>query len=136
MQKNFSIRKVLHKTMRWASAFLIALLCCSTALAAVTTQMVWGAQPVAGFQYYAGKRVWDGLKVGDVLTFARDADNPHDANAIRILWHGEMLGYVPRAGNDSVAKLMDKGIKVSGRIVHLQAGRSQWQRILFEILLD
>jgi len=52
--------------------------------AEVTTRMVWGAQPVAGFQYYAGKRVWEGLKVGDALTLVRDADNPHDANAIRI----------------------------------------------------
>ena len=104
--------------------------------AEVTTRMVWGAQPVAGFQYYAGKRVWEGLKVGDALTLVRDADNPHDANAIRIEWHGEMLGHVPRAGNTSVAKLMDKGVKVSGRIVHLQPGRSHWQRIMFEIVLD
>jgi len=104
--------------------------------AEVTTRMVWGAQPVAGFQYYAGKRVWEGLKVGDALTLVRDADNPHDANAIRIEWHGEMLGHIPRAGNASVAKLMDKGVKVSGRIVHLQPGRSHWQRIMFEVVLD
>lgn len=102
----------------------------------VTTQMILGALPVAGFQYYAGKRLWEGLKVGDSLTFVRDADNPHDANAIRIQWQGEMLGFVPCAGNVSVAKLMDKNFKVSGRIVHLQAGRSHWQRILFEIVLD
>lgn len=102
----------------------------------ITTRMVWGAQPVAGFQYYAGKRLWEGLKVGDALTLVRDAGNPHDANAIRIEWRGEMLGHVPRAGNAAVAKLMDKGVKVSGRIVHLQPGRSHWQRILFEIVLD
>lgn len=102
----------------------------------VTTRMVWGTQPVAGFQHYAGKRVWEGLKVGDTLVLIRDADNPHDANAIRIEWRGEMLGYVPRAGNVSVAKLMDKGVNISGRIVHLKAGRSHWQRILFEIVLD
>ncbi|MBT9613751.1 MAG: HIRAN domain-containing protein [Burkholderiales bacterium] len=98
--------------------------------------MVWGALPVAGFQYYAGKRLWEGLKVGDALTLVRETDNPHDANAIRIEWRGEMLGHVPRAGNGAVAKLMDKGVKVSGRIVHLQPGRSHWQRILFEIVLD
>jgi hypothetical protein len=122
--------------MRWASAFLIALLWLAPAQAEVTMRMVWGAQPVAGFQYYAGKRLWEGLKVGDALALVRDAGNPHDANAIRIEWRGEMLGHVPRAGNASVAKLMDKGVKVSGRIVHLQPGRSHWQRIMFEIVLD
>ena len=76
------------------------------------------------------------MQVGDALTLLRDADNPHDANAIRIEWRGEMLGYVPRAGNAAVAKLIDKGVKVSGRIVHLHAGRSHWQRIMFEIVLD
>lgn len=122
--------------MRWASTFLIALLGLGAAQAEVTMRMVWGAQPVAGFQYYAGKRLWEGLKVGDALTLVRDAGNPHDANAIRIEWRGEMLGHVPRAGNAPVAKLMDKGVKVSGRIVHLQPGRSHWQRIMFEIVLD
>lgn len=102
----------------------------------VTTRMVWGALPVAGFQYYAGQRAWEGLKAGDGLTLVRETGNPHDANAIRIEWRGEMLGFVPRAGNVSVAKLMDKGVKVSGRIVHLQPGRSHWQRILFEIVLE
>lgn len=122
--------------MRWASAFLITLLGLAPAQAEITTRMVLGALPVAGFKYYSGKHLWEGLKIGDALTLLRDADNPHDANAIRIEWHGEMLGFVPRAGNVSVAKLMDKGVKISGRIVHLQPGRSQWQRILFEIVLD
>ena len=122
--------------MRWANALLLALLGLTSAQAEVTTRMVWGVQPVAGFQYHAGKQVWAGLKVGDALKLVRDADNPHDTNAIRIEWHGEMLGHVPRAANAPVAKLIDKGVKVSGRIAHLQPGRSHWQRILFEIVLD
>jgi hypothetical protein len=92
--------------------------------------------PIAGFQYYAGLRVWDQLKLGDPLKLTREADNPHDPNAVRIEWNGEKLGYVPRAGNDTVAKLMDKGVPVSGRITYLQKGRSAWQRIQFEVLLD
>lgn len=122
--------------MPWFRVLLLALFSLPLAAAEVRTYMVWGTQPVAGFQHYAGKRVWAGLQVGDALTLLRDADNPHDANAIRIEWRGEMLGYVPRAGNAAVAKLIDKGVKVSGRIVHLHAGRSHWQRIMFEIVLD
>lgn len=104
--------------------------------AGVNGRIVLGAQPVAGFQYYAGKRVWDELKVGDALTLIRESDNPYDANALRIEWHGEKLGYVPRAGNEDLVKLLDKGLKVSGRIINLHAGRSHWQRILFEVLLE
>ena len=104
--------------------------------AGVSGRIVLGAQPLAGFQHYAGKRVWDELNVGDALMLIREPDNAYDVNAIRVEWHGEKLGYVPRAGNDTIAKLMDKGSKVSGRIVHLKSGRSHWQRILFEVLLE
>ena len=117
-----------------ASALLIAPLVLHAA--EVRTHMVLGALPVAGFQYYAGKRVWADLKLGDALTLVREADNAYDPNAVRVEWHGEKLGYVPHAGNASVAKLLDKGIKVSGRIVNLHAGRSSWQRILFEVMVD
>lgn len=98
--------------------------------------MVLGTLPVAGFQYYAGQRLWDELRVGDALTLVRETDNPHDPRAVRVEWHGEKLGYVPRAGNETVAKLLDKGIAVSGRITHLHPGKSHWQRILFEVNID
>jgi hypothetical protein len=117
-----------------ASALLLAPLLLHAS--EVQVRMVLGAQPVAGFQYYAGKRVWTDLKEGDALTFVREADNAYDPNAVRVEWHGKKLGYVPHAGNESVAKLLDKGIKLSGRIVNLHAGRSQWQRILFEVMVD
>ena len=115
-----------------SAAFLLSI----PVQAGVSGRIVLGAQPLAGFQHYAGKRVWDELKVGDALTLTRESDNAYDTNAIRVEWHGEKLGYVPRAGNDTIAKLMDKGSKVSGRIVHLKSGRSHWQRILFEVLLE
>lgn len=115
---------------------ITTLLLSMPAQAGVSGRIVLGAQPLAGFQHYAGKRVWDELKVDDALTLIREPDNVYDSNAIRVEWRGEKLGYVPRAGNDSIAKLMDKGAKVSGRIVHLKRGRSHWQRILFEVLLE
>ena len=115
-----------------SAAFLLSI----PVQAGVSGRIVLGAQPLAGFQHYAGKRVWDELNVGDALMLIREPDNAYDVNAIRVEWHGEKLGYVPRAGNDTIAKLMDKGSKVSGRIVHLKSGRSHWQRILFEVLLE
>ena len=102
----------------------------------IQQRIVLGAQPVAGYQHYAARKVWENLRVGDVLSLVRELDNPYDARAIRVEWKGEKLGYVPRAGNEDLARLMDQGNKLSARIVHLQAGRSHWQRILFEILLE
>ena len=120
---------------------MATLLLCAAVLsvsvqAGVKGRIVLGAQPLAGYQYYAGKRIWADLKVGDTLTLIRETDNSHDANAIRVEWNGEKLGYVPRAGNAAIAKLLDQGEKVSGRIVNLQSGRSHWQRILLEVLLE
>lgn len=107
-----------------------------TAQADVKARIVLGAQPLAGFQYYAGKQVWDELKIGDALTLIREPDNTYDVQAIRVEWRGIKLGYVPRAGNETIAKFLDRGAKVSGRIVNLHSGRSHWQRILFEVLVE
>ena len=122
--------------MRIACIFAALLLLGTPVQAGVKGRIVLGAQPLAGFQYYAGKRVWPELKVGDALILIREKDNPHDANAVRIEWRGEKLGYVPRAGNETIAKYLDHDVKLSARIVHLQVGRSHWQRLLFEVLLE
>lgn len=108
----------------------------STAKADVKARLVLGAQPLAGFQYYAGKQVWDELKVGEALTLIREPDNAHDPQAIRVEWRGIKLGYVPRTGNQTIAQFLDRGAKVSGRIVNLHASRRHWQRILFEVVVE
>jgi len=108
----------------------------ATEAAEVRQRVVLGAQPVAGYQYHAGRKVWSQLRVGDALSLVREPENVYDARAIRVEWRGEKLGYVPRAGNEDLAQLMDQGAHLTARIVHLQAGRSHWQRILFEVLLE
>lgn len=117
----------------WLSALCAPLL---LQAAEVRSYIVLGALPVAGFQYYTGRAEWDGLQVGDDLVFIRETDNAYDSNAVRIEWRGKKLGYVPRAGNSQIARLLDQGKHVSGRIINLHKGRSHWQRILFEALLD
>jgi len=121
----------------WRALLSLTLLLANATYAAdVQVRMSLGALPVAGFQYHAGKRVWNDLKVGDELSLVREPDNPYDPRAVRVEWRGEKLGYVPRAGNETVAKLLDQGVRLSGRITHLQPGRSHWQRILFEVDMD
>jgi hypothetical protein len=90
--------------------------------------------PLAGFQYHEGKKLWEGIRVGDSLALVREPENAYDARAIRVEWHGHKLGYVPRRENADVARLMDNGVKLEARVSRLLASRDPWQRIRFEIL--
>ena len=91
--------------------------------------------PLAGFQYYQGRGLWDKMKTGDTLTLTREVGNPHDANAVRVEWRGQPLGYVPRRENRTVAQHMDRGVNVEARISRLQKHPNAWQRIEFEIFV-
>ncbi len=92
--------------------------------------------PLAGFQYYDGKVLWDNIKPGDKLTLIREPANPHDANAVRVEWNGNMLGYIPRRENADVARQMDRGAPVKARILKLTQARNPWQRVRFEVYVD
>lgn len=92
--------------------------------------------PLAGFQFYDGKALWDEMKPGDTLTLVRERDNPHDANAVRLEWQGHRLGYIPRLENAGVARQMDRGAPVKARIVRLTQARNPWQRVLFEVYVE
>lgn len=70
--------------------------------------------PVAGASYYQAKECVDSLEEGTHLMLRREANNPHDANAIEVFWQtgcldGFKLGYVPRIHNPILARLMDAG---------------------------
>lgn len=91
--------------------------------------------PVAGFQHYAGPALFPLMRVGDALTLGREPDNPHDARAVRVFWHGVQIGYAPRVDNGDLARFMDQGVQVEGRIVHLQVSRDPWKRVLMEVLI-
>ena len=104
------------------------------ALAAeVTAQMLVQSSPLAGFQYYAGKAMWDEMHEGDALTLVREPDNVYDARAVRVEWQGRKLGYVPRRDNTAVARMLDNGTAMNARITRLTKSRNPWQRILFEV---
>jgi hypothetical protein len=91
--------------------------------------------PLAGFQYHQGKQLWGEMKVGDALTLTREPDNPYDAKAIRVDWHGHNLGYVPRRENTDIARIMDNGTELQARISRMVESRDPWQRLRFEILV-
>ncbi len=113
-------------------------LCFALAVPARATdaRIIVQQSPLAGFQYYDGKALWDTMRTGDTLTLIREPQNPHDANAVRVEWRGQPLGYVPRRENSDVARQMDRGAPVKARIVQLKEARNPWQRIEFEVYVD
>jgi hypothetical protein len=122
---------------RFAGLFLVCALFACTSLQAQqpATRILIQSSPLAGFQFHEGKQLWDQLKVGDPLTLVREPDNPHDARAVRVHWNGHMLGYVPRAENDAVARQLDRGNRIEARIVRLTKHRDPWKRVEFEVFL-
>lgn len=115
-------------------ATLMLALTASLALAGDVRVLVQSS-PLAGFQYHAGASLWHELREGDRLQLVREPDNSHDANAVRVEWRGQKLGYLPRAENRAVAAAMDNGDKVDARIEKLRQHRNPWQRVLIEVFV-
>lgn len=98
-----------------------------------SARQILQTSPLAGFQYYAGRALFPLMRVGDPLSLRREPDNPYDPRAVRVEWFGVEIGYAPRADNVDLARLMDRGVAVSARILHLQKSRDPWKRVMLEI---
>lgn len=118
------------------TAILALLMAPAAPACAAEARIIVQQSPLAGFQYYEGKDLWSMMRVGDSLQLAREPQNPHDANAVRVMWRNEMLGYIPLRENSDVARQMDRGAPVKARIVKLNEARNPWQRIEFEVYVD
>jgi len=92
--------------------------------------------PLAGFRYHAGAEVWRELRVGDRLELARELGNPHDANAVAVLWRGRKLGYVPRSENAALAWGLDRGTPLRARISAVVEHPNPARRVRFEVYVE
>ena len=110
---------------------LLAVLCFSAQ--AQSIRLLVQSSPLAGFAHYEAAANFDAIKVGDALTLIREADNPHDAYAVRVEWHGIKLGYLPRKENRAVAMEIDKGGKVEARVARLRQHPNPRERVLIEV---
>lgn len=73
---------------------------------------------VAGTTYIEniGRRL-RGLAAGSTVRLVREPENPCDALAIRVENpSGEKLGYIPRASNAVLARLLDAGKNIYGKL--------------------
>lgn len=105
----------------------------ASALADATARIVVQHSLLAGFRYHQGRDLWADLKVGDPLTLVRESDNAHDPSAVRVEWRGRTLGYVPRRENVHLARQMDHGAPLAGRITGLHRARNGRNRVSYEI---
>lgn len=122
-----------------AAALLAALAVCTPLGAqerAASVRLLVQSAPLAGFRYHAAGEVWDELHVGDALELVREADNPHDANAVAVAWRGRKLGYVPRRENAALAWGLDRGERLRARISRLSAHPNPARRIEFEVFIE
>ncbi len=72
---------------------------------------------IAGTSYRDIKGIEPTLAVGSLLVLKREPDNAHDALAIMIADEtGHHLGYVPRVKNEALARLMDAGKLLFGKL--------------------
>ena len=85
---------------------------------------------IAGTSYRENiKEVEKGLQEKDLLVFKRETDNQYDKLAIVILdTKGQKLGYVPRDRNEVIARLMDAGKLIFGKLERKQ-WRDNWLKV-------
>ena len=73
------------------------------------------SSPLAGSQFHALPDVVSQIRVGDALILKRDPTNPHDSNAIQVLWQGHMLGFVPRRATSGSPRSMARATALFSR---------------------
>ena len=106
------------------------------ATAPASIRLLVQSSPLAGFRYAEARELWPQLQVGDRLELQREPDNRFDGNAVRVLWRGRKLGYVPRRENGALAWGMDRGERVGARISRLAAHPNPARRIEFEVYVE
>lgn len=124
--------------MRSAPSLLLSLLLLLLAAGAGAQEvrLVVQSSPLAGWRYAEAAAVWPELKVGEPLDLVREADNPHDANAVRVQWRGRKLGYVPRRQNAAIAWGLDRGAPLRARVSRMTEHANPAKRLEFEVFLE
>jgi len=64
---------------------------------------------LAGFSHWDGILVAEKLKIGTRLRLVAEPDNPHDPDAVVVLYRGRKIGYIPRAENSRISQMLQLG---------------------------
>lgn len=88
---------------------------------------------VAGTGFASAGKHLDRLSPGVELVLRREPGNPHDSLAILVeLPDRVKLGYVPRAHNEVLARLMDAGKRLLARVERV-VPNGDWPRIAIDV---
>jgi hypothetical protein len=117
-----------------ASAALLAASACAAA-ADTRAELLLQTSLAAGLAHHEAKAVWDQLRVGDPLALVREADNAHDPNAVRVEWNHRILGYIPRSENEAVARQLDRGNRLEGRVAAIGLYRNHRRKLSVDIFV-
>ncbi|NOX37314.1 MAG: HIRAN protein [Calditrichaeota bacterium] len=90
---------------------------------------------IAGFQYYRGPALLPLMKVGERISLEVEPTNPHDEFAVKILYRGRQIGYVPRSDNRHISRLLQNGVPLVGRIAGIQPEAPPWQQVQIRVWL-
>ncbi|MFT4096798.1 MAG: HIRAN domain-containing protein [Rhodoblastus sp.] len=83
---------------------------------------------VAGGWFHGLRAALSELAVGERLRLVAEPENPYDRNAVAV-WRGSVkLGYVPRAANAPLARLLAEGATVEAEIARFfgAAPKDRW----------
>lgn len=100
-----------------------------------TREIFLQTSPVAGFQFYDGDRQWDTLCPNDTLQLIPEPENPHDNQAVKVMWKGIQLGYVPRRDNTAISQMLSRRQLLVARIGELQESSDPWARVTMKIYM-
>lgn len=90
---------------------------------------------IAGTSYADIDDLEPDLAPGLTLTLRREPTNPYDANAILVLSPSERkLGYIPRARNHVLARLMDAGFPLHANLRE-KAWHGDWLKVDIEVVM-
>jgi hypothetical protein len=90
---------------------------------------------IAGTTYLKLKKIEPKLNITDLLVMKREVDNKYDALAIILLTSkGEKLGYIPKDKNEVLARLMDAGKLIFGKIEDKQ-WKGQWLKLSIKVYM-
>ena len=90
---------------------------------------------VAGTSYLNLSKTEREIALGQtVLSLVREPENKFDQFAVKVLFNGQKLGYIPRSKNQTIARLMDVGKQFYAKVTHKE-WEGKWLRMDLQVYL-
>lgn len=74
---------------------------------------------IAGGHHHGLEAALGSITPGTKFALVREAANPYDADAVAVHLDGLKLGFIPREANSPVARLLDRGERVTAEVLRM-----------------